>query len=94
MKQIVFTTPSPPHKYESGFTEAKFPAKKNDYQTGSLTVETLLPEDSGVYFCAVSQHSDTGDRDSCTNIQLLVSERFEDICVYIIVSRGSSRPVD
>ena len=61
MKQTVVKTLSPPHKYESGFTEAKFPAKKNDAQTGSLTVKNLLPEDRGVYFCAVSQHSDTGD---------------------------------
>ncbi|CAK6983128.1 uncharacterized protein LOC128375841 [Scomber scombrus] len=61
MKQIVFTTTSPPHQYESGFTETKFPAQKEDYKTGSLTVVKLLPEDSGVYFCAVSQHSDTGD---------------------------------
>uniref|UniRef100_A0A8C4NPS2 Ig-like domain-containing protein n=1 Tax=Dicentrarchus labrax TaxID=13489 RepID=A0A8C4NPS2_DICLA len=60
MKLIVFTTTTPPHKYESGFSEDKFPAQKNDPQTGSLTVEKLLPEDSGVYFCAVSQHSDTG----------------------------------
>lgn len=67
MKQIVFTTPTPPHKYESGFSEDKFPAKKSDALTGSLTVEKLLPEDSGVYFCSVSQHSDTGDLHSCTN---------------------------
>ncbi|XP_044023433.1 uncharacterized protein LOC122862178 [Siniperca chuatsi] len=60
MKQIVLTTTTPPHKYESGFSEDKFPATKNNAQTGSLTVEKLLPEDSGVYFCAVSQHSDTG----------------------------------
>ncbi|KAA8581847.1 hypothetical protein FQN60_008587, partial [Etheostoma spectabile] len=52
MKQIVFTTPTPPHKYESGFNEEKFPATKNNALTGSLTVEKLLPEDSGVYFCA------------------------------------------
>uniref|UniRef100_A0A8C9WX50 Ig-like domain-containing protein n=1 Tax=Sander lucioperca TaxID=283035 RepID=A0A8C9WX50_SANLU len=51
MKQIVFTTPTPPYKYESGFSEEKFPATKSNALTGSLTVEKLLPEDSGVYFC-------------------------------------------
>ncbi|KAF3700866.1 Immunoglobulin lambda variable 2-18 [Channa argus] len=61
MRQIVFTTTSPPHKYESGFNEDKFPATKNNPETGSLTVEKLQSGDSGVYFCAVSEHSDTGD---------------------------------
>ncbi|CAK6983133.1 uncharacterized protein LOC122862178 [Scomber scombrus] len=61
MKQIVFTIPDSPNKYESGFNESKFPAQKKEYQTGSLTVVKLLPEDSGVYFCAVSKHSDSGD---------------------------------
>ncbi|KAK2892159.1 hypothetical protein Q8A73_017824 [Channa argus] len=61
MRQIVLTTTSPPHKYKSGFSEDKFPSTKNDAQTGSLTVEKLQSGDSGVYFCAVSQHSDTGD---------------------------------
>ncbi|KAL7380251.1 hypothetical protein ABVT39_014426 [Epinephelus coioides] len=64
MKQIIFTTAYSKHEYESGFSEDKFPATKNDSQTGSLTVKKLLPEDSGVYFCAVSQHSDSGDLDS------------------------------
>ena len=61
MKQIVLTTQVPPHQYESGFSADKFPATKKDALTGSLTVERLLFNDSGVYFCAVSQHSDTGD---------------------------------
>uniref|UniRef100_A0A671XM02 Ig-like domain-containing protein n=1 Tax=Sparus aurata TaxID=8175 RepID=A0A671XM02_SPAAU len=47
MKQIVFTTQSPPHQYESGFSAEKFPATKKN------------PGDKGLYFCAVSQHSDT-----------------------------------
>ncbi|XP_072221938.1 uncharacterized protein [Leuresthes tenuis] len=74
MRQIVFTSTSPPHKYESGFSEDKFPAEKKDAQTGSLTVKKLQPQDSGVYFCAVSQHSDAGDLKSCTKTQLLVSQ--------------------
>uniref|UniRef100_A0A667YGG8 Ig-like domain-containing protein n=1 Tax=Myripristis murdjan TaxID=586833 RepID=A0A667YGG8_9TELE len=74
MKQIVYTVPSSNPEYGSGFSEDKFPAKKSDAQTGSLTVEELLPEDNGVYFCAVSQHSDTGDSDRCTKTPLLVSQ--------------------
>lgn len=70
VRQIVLTTAFSSHIYESSFSEDKFPAIKNDALTGSLTVEKLLPEDSGVYFCAVSQHSDTGDLDSCTNTPL------------------------
>uniref|UniRef100_A0A671XFF3 Ig-like domain-containing protein n=1 Tax=Sparus aurata TaxID=8175 RepID=A0A671XFF3_SPAAU len=61
MKQIVFTTAYIDHQYESGFSADKFPATKKDALTGSLTVERLLFNDSGVYFCAVSKHSDTGD---------------------------------
>uniref|UniRef100_A0A4W6CMR8 Ig-like domain-containing protein n=1 Tax=Lates calcarifer TaxID=8187 RepID=A0A4W6CMR8_LATCA len=78
MKQIVYTTAYSPHEYQSGFSEDKFPAKKNDAETGSLTVKKLLHNDSGVYFCAVSEHSETGDLDSCTNTQLVVSQRIED----------------
>uniref|UniRef100_A0A3Q3GFD8 Ig-like domain-containing protein n=1 Tax=Kryptolebias marmoratus TaxID=37003 RepID=A0A3Q3GFD8_KRYMA len=74
MKQIVFTTSFSSHQYEEGFTEDKFPAEKKDAPTGSLTVKELQPEDSGVYFCAVSQHSDAGDLKSCTKTQLLVSQ--------------------
>uniref|UniRef100_A0A671XM22 Ig-like domain-containing protein n=1 Tax=Sparus aurata TaxID=8175 RepID=A0A671XM22_SPAAU len=61
MKQIVFTTAYSDHQYESGFSADKYPATKKDELTGSLTVERLLFSDSGVYFCAVREHSDTGD---------------------------------
>uniref|UniRef100_A0A8D2ZFS5 Ig-like domain-containing protein n=1 Tax=Scophthalmus maximus TaxID=52904 RepID=A0A8D2ZFS5_SCOMX len=57
MKQIVYTSTSPPHQYESGFSEDKYPAQKSDAQSGSLTVEKLQPGDSGVYFCL---HRDSG----------------------------------
>uniref|UniRef100_A0AAZ1WY30 Ig-like domain-containing protein n=1 Tax=Oreochromis aureus TaxID=47969 RepID=A0AAZ1WY30_OREAU len=67
MKQIVFTTAYSTHTYESGFSEQKFPATKTNEQTGSLTVKQLVPEDSGVYFCSVSEHSDTGGLKSRTN---------------------------
>uniref|UniRef100_A0AAX7U9Y6 Ig-like domain-containing protein n=1 Tax=Astatotilapia calliptera TaxID=8154 RepID=A0AAX7U9Y6_ASTCA len=74
IKQIVFTAPKIQHTYESGFSEEKFPATKISYETGSLTVEKLVPGDSGVYFCAVSKHSDAGGLKSCTNTQTMVSQ--------------------
>ncbi|KAG8013114.1 T-cell receptor beta-2 chain C region, partial [Nibea albiflora] len=55
MKQIVFTTPTPPHIYEIGFSDDKFPAQKKDTQTGSLTVKKLLPEDSSTGSTGVHQ---------------------------------------
>ena len=89
MRQIVLTTTSPPHKYESGFSEDRFPAEKKDAQTGSLTVKKLQPQDSGVYFCAVSEHSDAGDLKSCTKTQLLVSQWTKDITVFQFLKGGA-----
>ncbi|XP_050934314.1 M1-specific T cell receptor beta chain [Lates calcarifer] len=80
MKQIVYTTAYSPHEYQSGFSEDKFPAKKNDAETGSLTVKKLLHNDSGVYFCAVSEHSETG---SNTNNGVHQTSR-------LLVERGQS----
>lgn len=36
----------------------KYSATKENSATGALTVKDLQLEDTGVYFCAVSKHSD------------------------------------
>ncbi|KAM3595096.1 uncharacterized protein V6R79_018044 [Siganus canaliculatus] len=70
MKLIVFTTTvSKDHDF-GDFSKDKFSATKPDAQSGTFTVKNLLPEDNGVYFCAVSQHSDEDDSGSCTKTHL------------------------
>uniref|UniRef100_A0A8D0CM56 Ig-like domain-containing protein n=1 Tax=Sander lucioperca TaxID=283035 RepID=A0A8D0CM56_SANLU len=54
MKQIVFTTPTPPYKYESGFSEEKFPATKSN--NASLKIKLVEQEHSAVYYL----HCDSG----------------------------------
>uniref|UniRef100_A0A4W6CMQ5 Ig-like domain-containing protein n=1 Tax=Lates calcarifer TaxID=8187 RepID=A0A4W6CMQ5_LATCA len=62
MKLIVFTTTVKPNHDFGDFSKDKFSATKPDVETGTFTVKNLVPEDKGLYFCAVSEHSDT---DTC-----------------------------
>uniref|UniRef100_A0A8P4G9Z9 Ig-like domain-containing protein n=1 Tax=Dicentrarchus labrax TaxID=13489 RepID=A0A8P4G9Z9_DICLA len=57
MKQIVFTSIN--SKDFGNFSTVKFSATKPDAASGTFTVKNLEPEDKGLYFCAVSEHSDT-----------------------------------
>lgn len=59
MRQILFYYANNKPDYEPDFTEEKFPANKTDAYSGTLTVKDLEPGDKGLYFCAVSEHSDT-----------------------------------
>ncbi|KAL3968529.1 poliovirus receptor-related protein 2 [Sarotherodon galilaeus] len=59
MKQMVFTTPSTKPDFEPDFRDEKFSATKRDADSGTLIVTNLVPGDQGLYFCAVSMHSDT-----------------------------------
>uniref|UniRef100_A0A3B5R5D6 Ig-like domain-containing protein n=1 Tax=Xiphophorus maculatus TaxID=8083 RepID=A0A3B5R5D6_XIPMA len=47
-----------------GNLQSKYSAVKDTIETGALTVKDLQPDDSGVYFCAVSKHSDVRKHNS------------------------------
>lgn len=66
MKQVAFTTSNSKPEYSGDFSEDKFSAKKTVAESGSFTVKKLEAGDSGMYFCAVSEHSDTDNKYSCT----------------------------
>ncbi len=48
------------------FSDKKYSAEKTVANRGSFTVKKLQPDDSAVYFCAVSEHSDTDWLCCCT----------------------------
>uniref|UniRef100_A0A3Q2E9N4 Ig-like domain-containing protein n=1 Tax=Cyprinodon variegatus TaxID=28743 RepID=A0A3Q2E9N4_CYPVA len=59
MKLVVFTTTATANHDFGDFNKDKFSANKTKAEIGSFRVKKLQPEDKGLYFCAVSQHSDT-----------------------------------
>lgn len=64
MKLVVFTAQGR-EKHDFGdFIQDKFSATKTTSDEGTFTVKKLEPGDQGLYFCAVSQHSDTDARGS------------------------------
>uniref|UniRef100_A0A8C7SGZ2 Ig-like domain-containing protein n=1 Tax=Oncorhynchus mykiss TaxID=8022 RepID=A0A8C7SGZ2_ONCMY len=65
MKQVVYTSSYSDPEY-GDFREDKYPTVKAVAESGSFTVKKLEAGDSGMYFCAVSQHSDTDNKYSCT----------------------------
>ncbi|KAM3594448.1 uncharacterized protein V6R79_008037 [Siganus canaliculatus] len=66
MKLIVFTRFGIEDHDFGDSSKDKFSATKPDAQSGTFTVKNLLPEDNGVYFCAVSQHSDEDELQGCS----------------------------
>ncbi|KAL7379765.1 hypothetical protein ABVT39_005511 [Epinephelus coioides] len=59
MKLIVFTRSGNENHDFGDFDKDKFAATKPNAESGTFTVKNLEPEDKGLYFCAVSKHSDT-----------------------------------
>lgn len=66
MKLIVSTTTGNPNHDFGNFSKEKFSATKPNAESGTFTVKNLELMDKGLYFCAASEHSDTGDARSCT----------------------------
>lgn len=56
MSLVVYTVYGGKPDYRGA--DHKYSATKEKSETGALIVKDLQLEDSGVYFCAVSKHSD------------------------------------
>lgn len=66
MELIVFTVmgkKDDQHDF-GNFKTGKFSASRPDGDSGTFTVNNLEPKDQGLYFCAVSQHSDADTAES------------------------------
>ncbi|KAI3367437.1 hypothetical protein L3Q82_026299, partial [Scortum barcoo] len=59
MEQIVFTTLGINDHDFGSFGKEKYSATKPNVESGTFTVKNLQPGDKGLYFCAVSKHSDS-----------------------------------
>lgn len=58
--ELIVITMSTTKEHDFGkFSKVKFSAEKPDAFSGSFTVKTVEAGDTGLYFCAASQHSDT-----------------------------------
>lgn len=57
MELIVFTMTGAESDF-GNFTKNKFSATKTKAESGTFTVKQLEVADKGLYFCAVSKHSD------------------------------------
>ena len=64
MKLIVFTRFGNEDHDFGDSDKDKISATKPNPESGTFTVNELKPGDNGLYFCAVSQHSDTDALDS------------------------------
>uniref|UniRef100_A0A3Q3CT72 Ig-like domain-containing protein n=1 Tax=Haplochromis burtoni TaxID=8153 RepID=A0A3Q3CT72_HAPBU len=65
MRLIVYTVFGGKPDY-GGALEIKYSASRKTIENGALTVNHLQQNDTGVYFCAVSKHSDVRSKRSCT----------------------------
>ncbi|KAG7510597.1 T-cell receptor beta, type 1 [Solea senegalensis] len=69
MTIVVYTSVGKP------VNQTKYSAIKDNIESGALTVKNLQPEDSAVYFCAVSKHSGVKSVYLSGNIQVFQTPR-------------------
>ncbi|KAK9960009.1 hypothetical protein ABG768_010090 [Culter alburnus] len=65
MTLIVFTSTSSKPDYGDSDPN-KFEVHKSVPENGSLTVKNAQPDDSAIYFCLVSKHSESNTEGRCT----------------------------
>ncbi|KAI7804634.1 putative Ig kappa chain V19-17-like, partial [Triplophysa rosa] len=65
MELIAFTTLNQEPDFGT-FSKEKYSATKTVAQNGSFTVKKVQADDSGVYLCAVSEHSESHLMHCCT----------------------------
>lgn len=62
VRLVVYTMLGKKNHDFGSFSATKFSATKPDAYKGSFTILRVEPQDQGVYFCAVSKHSDARPR--------------------------------
>uniref|UniRef100_A0A0F8AD76 Tripartite motif-containing protein 35 n=1 Tax=Larimichthys crocea TaxID=215358 RepID=A0A0F8AD76_LARCR len=77
MELIVFTTTGNKNHDFGKFSKEKFSATKPDAESGTFTVNDLVPDDKGLYFCAVKEKASAKSEALCS----LHSEKLKLFCL-------------
>ena len=81
MKQIVSIMANSNPDFQPNFSEEKFSVTKTKAETGTFTVKNVEPGDKGLYFCAVSKHSDTDAWERWTKTSVHCWHIYQWVCV-------------
>uniref|UniRef100_A0A8C6SX86 Ig-like domain-containing protein n=1 Tax=Neogobius melanostomus TaxID=47308 RepID=A0A8C6SX86_9GOBI len=76
MRQIVFTMISNPPEFEADLRMGDLKLQSPTLESGTLTVGEVAPGDTGVYFCAVREHSASKKCKTSTKPSEILNSRF------------------